>query len=46
MLIKQGVIWQIAEAHVCEMRREAFEKAGTVPGVDVEKIRSQPSEES
>ena len=46
MLIKQGVIQQLAEANICEMRREAFEKAGTMPGVDVEKTRSHPAEES
>ncbi|MCK5383542.1 MAG: hypothetical protein KAJ65_07240 [Gammaproteobacteria bacterium] len=44
--ITAGVIQQIAEGHVCEIRREALEKAGTKPGVDVEKTRSQQAEES
>ena len=41
MLSKQGVLQRLAEGHICERRIEAFEKAGIILGVDVEKISIQ-----
>jgi SulP family sulfate permease len=38
MLIKLGILQQLANGHVCEDREEAFKKAGKILGVDVEKI--------
>lgn len=37
MLIKQGVIQLLADEHICEQRLEAFERAGKMPGVDIDK---------
>ena len=44
MLIKQGVMQQVVEEHICESRIEAFEKAGKILGVDVDKIDNQPAQ--
>ncbi len=41
MLTKQGIMQQLAEGHVCELRLEAFEKAAKILGVDIDKISSQ-----
>ena len=41
MLIKQGVMQQVVEGHVCELRIEAFERAGKILGVDIDKVSSQ-----
>jgi SulP family sulfate permease len=45
MLNKQGVLQQLADGHVCQMRGEAFEKAGRLLGVDVERICNQSPDE-
>lgn len=37
MLTKQGVIQSLADEHICEQRLEAFERAGKMLGVDIEK---------
>jgi len=37
MLTKQGVIQLLANEHICEQRLEAFERAGKMLGVDIEK---------
>jgi SulP family sulfate permease len=38
MLIKLGILRQLANGHVCEDREEAFRKAAKILGVDLEKI--------
>lgn len=38
MLIKLGILRQLANGHVCEDREEAFMKAAKILGVDLEKI--------
>jgi len=37
MLTKQGVMQLLANEHICEQRLEAFERAGKMLGVDIEK---------
>ena len=44
MLIKQGVLQQLVEGHICELRIEAFEKAGKILGVDIDKLCNQPAQ--
>jgi len=38
MLIKLGILRQLANGHICEQREEAFMKAGGILGVDLEKL--------
>jgi len=38
MLIKLGILRQLANGHICEQREEAFMKAGEILGVDLEKL--------